>query len=130
MVKRYRMEQVNELLRQEIGKIISEKVSDPRVRMVTVTEVETSRDLHHARVYVSVLNEEENLEKSLTGLNNASGFIRKNLAGQVRIRYIPELTFCYDRGPARGDRIARTLQRLRETGEMGDPNEADRETEK
>jgi ribosome-binding factor A len=78
---------------------------------------------------VSVLNEEEDLEKSLTGLNNASGFIRKTLAGQVHIRYIPELSFCYDRGTARGDRIARTLQRLRETGEMGDSEEVDLETE-
>ena len=128
MVKRYRMEQVNELLREEIGKIIAQKVRDPRVEMVTVTGVETSPDLHYAKVYVSVLNEAERLEASLEGLRRASGFIRKTLSGRIRIRYMPELHFFYDRGVARGDRVARVLRQLREAGELG--AEEDSEPEK
>jgi len=125
MVKRYRMEQVNELLRQEIGKIIAEKVRDPRVQMVTVTGVDTSRDLHHARVYISVLEEQERLEPALEGLRRASGFIRKTLMDRINIRYTPDLTFLFDRGVARGDRVSRVLRQLREAGEIAEDEGAE-----
>lgn len=125
MVKRYRMEQVNELLRQEIGKIIAEKVRDPRVQMVTVTGVDTSRDLHHARVYISVLEEQERLEPALEGLRRASGFIRKTLMDRINIRYTPDLTFLFDHGVARGDRVSRVLRQLREAGEIAEDEGAE-----
>lgn len=125
MTKHYRMEQVNELLRQEIGKILVEKVRDPRVGMVTVTAVQTSPDLHHARVYISVLDERKHLDESLEGLKKASGFIRKTLGGRIRLRYLPELTFCYDQSIARGDRVSRLLRRLREDGELGEAGDGD-----
>lgn len=129
MSKRYRMQQINELVKQEVGKILTERVRDPRVRMVTITEVRTTPDLQLSRVYFSVLNEEENLDKAREGLERAKGFIRKLLGDRLTIRYTPELQFFYDESTARGDRIMRALRDLREAGELGEAEEDTKKSE-
>jgi ribosome-binding factor A len=125
MGKRYRMQQINALIKQEVGRILMERVRDPRVEMVTITEVRTTPDLQLSRIYFSVLNEEEKLEGAREGLERASGFIRKLLGERLTIRYTPELKFYYDESTARGDRIMRTLRDLRETGELDDAGESE-----
>jgi len=123
MGKRYRMEQINALLKQEIGRILMERVRDPRVEMVTITGVRTAADLQQARVYFSVLDEENRLAGAQEGLDRAAGFIRKLLGERIKIRYTPELRFMYDESTARGDRIMRALRDLRESGELDETPE-------
>jgi ribosome-binding factor A len=128
MGKRYRMQQINELIKQEVGRILMERVRDPRVEMVTITEVRTTPDLQLSRIYFSVLNEEEKLEGAREGLERATGFIRKLLGERLTIRYTPELKFYYDESTARGDRIMRTLRDLREKGELDEAGEEESES--
>jgi len=125
MGKRYRMQQINALIKQEVSRILTERVRDPRIDMVTITEVRTTPDLQLSRIYFSVLDEEQKLEGAREGLERASGFIRKLLGERLTIRYTPELKFYYDESTARGDRIMRTLKDLREKGELAGPGESE-----
>lgn len=105
----HRLERVRNLLRQVTSEILPQ-VKDPRVGFVTVTDVEVSPDLRHARVYVSVLGEAEVREQALKGLESARGFIRRELMHQVTLRHIPELTFHLDESLDRGMRVHALLQ--------------------
>ncbi len=75
---------------------ITQELKDPRVGFVTVTGVKTSPDLRHARVYVSVLGEDDVREDSLAGLRSAHGFLQGRIAGELRLKHTPALDFVYD----------------------------------
>jgi ribosome-binding factor A len=97
-----RMRRVDEAVRQVVSDALSAELKDPRVGFVTVTDVKTSPDLSHARVYVSVLgadggasNEQERGD-TLEGLRSAHGFLQGRLAGQLRLKRTPTLEFLYD----------------------------------
>ena len=91
-----RMERVNEELKKEISHIIDFKLKNPNITgIISVTKVKTSADLRSARVYVSILNS-KNLQNTLDGLKNASGFIRTEIAKTINLRYTPELIFELD----------------------------------
>ena len=92
-----RIDKINALLRQEISLIIAQEISDPRVSFtVSVINVETSRDLGIARVYVTVLGDLEHKKKSLEGLNSASNFIRRLLRKKINLKKIPSVEFLDD----------------------------------
>jgi ribosome-binding factor A len=97
-----RMRRVDEALRQVIGDALAAELKDPRVGFVTVTDVRTSPDLRHARVYVSVLgadggpSSEEEREASLDGLRSAHGFLQGRIAAELRLKRTPALDFLYD----------------------------------
>jgi ribosome-binding factor A len=104
-----RMRRVNESIREILGDAITTELKDPRIGFVTVTEVDTSPDLRSARVYVSVLGDEHERERSLAGLRSSHGVLQGKIAGAMRLKRTPTLTFEYDESVERGDRISRLL---------------------
>ncbi len=104
-----RMRRVNEVMREVIGDAIASELQDPRIGFVTVTAVETSPDLRSARVFVSVLGDEESRDDSLKALGSAHGVLQGAVARQTRMKRTPTLTFAYDETPERGARLSRLL---------------------
>lgn len=111
------MERVNELLRAEISDLISRHLKDPRISgTISVTEVQTSPDLRHAKVYISILGNEEQRRESFAALRHAAGFFRRELGERLALRRIPELDVRMDESLERGDRIMRLLKEIQEEG--------------
>jgi ribosome-binding factor A len=104
------MRRVDEAMRVVLGEVISTDLQDPRVGFVTVTAVKTSPDLRHARVYVSVLGDEQERADSLEGLRSAHGFLQGRVAGELRLKHTPTLTFDYDDSIVRGMRITQLIE--------------------
>jgi ribosome-binding factor A len=104
-----RMRRVNEAIREVLGDAIATELKDPRIGFVTVTDVDTSPDLRTARVYVSVLGDPEDRDRTLAGLKSSHGFLQGKIAGAMRLKRTPTLTFHYDESAERGDRISRLL---------------------
>src|SRR6478672_8432392 len=105
-----RMRRVNELMREVIGSAITSELEDPRIGFVTVTSVDTSPDLRSARVYVSVLGDEGERERTLAGLASSHGLIQSAIAREMRLKRTPTLTFEYDETPERGIRLTKLLE--------------------
>ena len=115
-----RTDRVDELLRQEIGSLLAKEVADPRIGFATITDVETSPDLRHAKVWVSVIGQEADRDETLRALAQAMGFIRHELGRRLRIRRIPDLHVRLDDSAERGTRVLHLLQEL---GEGVSPDE-------
>lgn len=109
-----RTERIDELLRQEIGEILSREVGDPRIGFVTVTDVETAPDLRHARVWVSVIAPQGEREAALAALGRAMSFVRRELGTRLRLKRIPELHVRLDDTAQRGTRVLQLLHELEE----------------
>lgn len=107
-----RIRRVDEAVRAVLSDAITQELKDPRVGFVTVTSVRTSTDLRHARVYVSVLGDEEARAAGLEGLRSATGFLQRKVGRAVRMKYTPEITFAYDDSVDRGLRINELLRDL------------------
>jgi ribosome-binding factor A len=105
------MRRVNELVREVLGEALRE-LKDPRIGFVTVTGVDTSPDLRHARVYVSVLGSEKKRERSLTGLDAAHGVLQARLARELRMKRTPQLSFHYDPSVEEGVRMSKLIDDL------------------
>ena len=109
----YRIERVNNLIRREISELIQRQVKDPRLdAFVTVTAVSTSPDLKHARVFVSSISGKKEEQKTLKVLSAASGFFRKELARNLKLRRIPELSFHWDDSIEHGDHVLRLIDQV------------------
>jgi ribosome-binding factor A len=112
------MRRVDEAIRQVIGDVVAKEMKDPRVGFVTVTDVRTSPDLSHARVYVSVLGERgrasqpEQREASLQGLRSAHGFLQGRIAAELRLKRTPTLEFSYDDTTDRAMRVEEILDQI------------------
>ena len=104
------MRRVNEALREVLSARLAEGLKDPRIGFVTVTAVETSPDLRHARVFVSVLGDEGEREQSLAGLNSAHGPLQAAIAAELRLKRTPTLQFLYDDSIDTGMRITELLE--------------------
>lgn len=108
-----RMGRVNELLREEISLLLLHELKDPRVAaLTTVTHVETSPDLEHARIHVSVMGTDEERDGAMKGLKSAEGFLRRSLAGRVKMRRVPALTFELDTSMERGAEMLALIDRV------------------
>ena len=108
-----RSERTSKLIQREISGLLEREVNDPRLsRLISVTEVTLSPDLKHAKVFVSTLGSTINKEDMLEGFNNASGFLRRELAAHLRLRYTPELSFHYDDSIERGARLLKLIREL------------------
>jgi ribosome-binding factor A len=105
-----RMRRIDEAMREVLSGAITTEIKDPRVGFVTVTAVETSPDLRHARVYVSVLGEDAVRRRSMAGLQSAHGYLQKRVSGELRLKHTPTLEFLYDDSLDRGMRIAELLE--------------------
>lgn len=107
---RGRMRRVDEAVRAVLSDAIATDLKDPRVGFVTVTGVKTSPDLRHARVYVSVLGDDQAREASLDGLRSAQGFLQGALASELKLKHTPTLMFDYDESVDHGMRITQLLE--------------------
>ena len=109
-----RAERVNDLLREEISSIVHRDLKDPRLGgLISITEVETSPDFRHARVFVSVMGTDEERVASLKALDSAAGFMRRELRGRLQsLRYLPELTFKPDDSIERGTRLSALINQV------------------
>jgi ribosome-binding factor A len=104
-----RMRRVNEAVREVLSARIAEGLKDPRIGFVTLTAVETSPDLRHARVFVSVLGDERERTDTLAGLESSHGLLQAAIARELRLKHTPTLQFVYDESIDRGMRISELL---------------------
>ena len=111
--QKYHRERLGEALREEIETIVEGELADPRIGLATVTAVELAEDMRTARVLVAVEGRDEEAERSLEGLTAAAGFIRRQLAGRLKLRRAPELFFVLDRSEKYQARIDELLKRVR-----------------
>jgi ribosome-binding factor A len=105
------MRRVNEAVRQVLSEAVGE-LKDPRIGFITVTGVETSPDLRHATVFVSVFASEEKREESLAGLTAAHGVLQSRLGRELRMKRTPQLAFEYDPSVERGVRMTQLIDEL------------------
>lgn len=112
-MKKNRLERINSLLKEVISEVIQKEVKNPHVNtFVTVTHVDTSADLHHAKVYISLIATDAEKEKILAALQTAAGFIAVNAAKKVELRYFPTLTFKLDTALEEHLRIQELLTKI------------------
>ena len=121
----HRIERVNALLRQEIGSVVADELKDPRISsIVSITRVETSRDLGFAKVYVSVLGSDQEKSDTLRALGSAAGFIHRSIRPNLRMRSVPHLAFYLDEAIERGAEmvafIDKVIERDREIAAQSD----------
>ena len=115
-----RIERVNNLIRQEISELLQRQVKDPRLgTLVTITDVSTSPDLRHAKIFVSRIGNEGEKQETLSVLAAASGFFRNELAKRLRLRHIPELSFQWDDSIERGDYLLQLIDEISSESSTG-----------
>jgi len=114
MATNRRVSRVSSLIQQEVSQMLLHDIKDDRVGagMVSVTDVDVSGDLQHAKVYVSIYGTEEAKSETMAGLQSATGFVRRELGRRVRLRRTPEVVFIEDRGLERGARMLTLLNQL------------------
>lgn len=119
-----RVGRVGEQIKKEIVDIVRSEIKDPRVGFVTIMDVETSGDLQHATIFVSVLGKEEQRKETMEALQKASGFIRSEIGRRIRLRRTPELHFKLDTSLDYSSRISQVLRDIEEGG-AGDESESE-----
>jgi ribosome-binding factor A len=117
------MRRVDEAVREVLGDALAQELKDPRIGFVTVTDVKTSPDLRHARVYVSVLGTPEEQSDTIAGLESAHGFLQRKVAAQLRMKNTPELGFFLDETAETGARIDELINEV-----VSDPSASEDES--
>lgn len=107
-----RTERIDDLIRAELSDLILRELRDPRVSLATVTRVEITGDLRHARVSISALGDEEKRAAAVAALEGARGLLRSRLAPRLKLRVVPELHFQLDRGAEYSQQISKLLEEL------------------
>jgi ribosome-binding factor A len=116
-----RSERVAEGIREEVATFLAEDAKDPRiVGLVTVTGVDVTRDLRHAKVFVSIMGSDVERQATLEGLDSAASHLRSRIGRALRLRVAPEITFRYDESIARAAKIEALLAELRDPPPTGD----------
>ena len=110
-----RQERLAEQIRDEVAQMLVRELKDPRLGFTTVTRVELSSGLQHARVLISVLGDVAAQQETLEGLASASGYLRHEIAHRLRLRRAPEMVFVLDRGAEASEKIEELLRKLNET---------------
>lgn len=112
MPKEYsRLDRISDMIQRELSRLIQSSMDDPRVGIVTVSHVDVSPNLSHAKVHVSVLGDEAKVKETLKVLNKAAPYLRCLLAENIELRVTPELRFVYDDSIARASRISTLLNK-------------------
>jgi ribosome-binding factor A len=112
-----RADRVAEAVREVIAELLLRDIKDPRIGMITLTTVELTDDLKHARVYFSCVGDAAARERSLSGLRSAAGFIRAQVTRRLQLRYAPDFTFQFDPSLELADRVATLLKDARSRNE-------------
>lgn len=118
-----RTERVSELIRRELALLIAREMDDPRMRFVSVTAVEVTKDLRSATVYVTQINTAGGSTMDIRSLQKASGFLRRQLARVLSLKNVPALTFVYDDSVQRGVELSRLIDET--VAGSGDPGSRD-----
>jgi ribosome-binding factor A len=115
MATNRRVSRVAELIRREVSQMLLNGIKDDRVGsgMVSVTDVDVSGDLQHAKIYVSIYGTEEAKEETMAGLKSATGYVRSELGSRVRLRRTPEVIFIEDCSIERGNKVLSLLDQLK-----------------
>jgi ribosome-binding factor A len=108
-----RPQKLGDLIQRELSELVQRELRDPRVGMITITDVDVSPDFSHAKVFFTLLNQ-EHLEDAKQGLRRAAGFLRSQLARRIKLYTTPELRFEYDESVERGDRLSRLIDSTKE----------------
>ncbi|PLX82149.1 MAG: 30S ribosome-binding factor RbfA [Desulfuromonas sp.] len=108
----HRSQRVAELIQQEISALIQFELKDPRIGFVTITGVEVSYDLQHAKIYYTVMGEEKQRRETAAGFAKALGFLRREIGKRLRLRLVPELSFQYDTSIEHGGHIETLLNQI------------------
>ncbi|HEX8231262.1 MAG TPA: 30S ribosome-binding factor RbfA [Chloroflexia bacterium] len=105
--------QVGDEIKQIVSVLLQRELKDPRIGFVTITGVQVTQDLKYARIHVSVMGSKEEQRATMDALTSARGFIRREIASRMEIRYVPEIQFRLDKGAEYSDQIARLLNELK-----------------
>jgi ribosome-binding factor A len=108
-----RVEKVQELMKQEVSKIILRELKDPRIGFVTVTQVEATGDLRSAKIYVSLMGSDQQVKDCWAGLQSSLGYIRREIGQRIRLHFTPELTFQLDNSLAYSAHIQTLLNQIK-----------------
>ena len=114
MAKEYsRTQRIGDQMQRELAQLIRREVKDPRVGLVTITAVEVSRDVGHAKVFITVMGQDTaaDIAQSIKVLNSAAGFLRMQLAKEMKLRSVPQLHFHYDESVSRGAHLSALIER-------------------
>jgi ribosome-binding factor A len=114
MPHQYRQEKLGELIALELSDLLRTRVKDPRVGFASITHVEVSGDLRHAKIFVSVMGTPEEQVETMKGLKNATGYLRHELASRIVLRYMPEIAFKLDTSIAEGARLLNLINQIEE----------------
>lgn len=108
----HRQEKLGELIAVEVSDLLRTRVKDPRVGFASITHVEVSGDLRHAKIFVSVMGNDEEKKSTIQALHHATGFVRHELAGRLTLRFMPEIMFKLDSSIEQGTRILGLIREL------------------
>ena len=112
MMQYKRADRVGDLIKEEISRIIQHELKDPGIGFVTITGVELSDDLKHAKIFYSVLGDEEAKKKSSSALRRARGFVQHEMGSKLRLKYTPEICFLFDSSVEYGARIEMLIEKM------------------
>ena len=124
MASPVRQHRVADRLRAELSELLRREMADPRLELVTITDVKVDRELSVAEVFVSTVGDDERRREVMQALNGAAGFLRREIGARVRLRTTPQLKFHWDPTPERGEHLAQILDAL-ETTKPAAPDKAD-----
>ncbi len=117
-----RVEKVQELMKQEVSKMLLRDIKDPRIGFVTVTQVELTGDLREAKIYVSIMGSEKQITDSWHGLQSALGFIRREIGKRIRLRFTPAITFALDKSLDYSAHIQELLNKINSEEKRNEAN--------
>lgn len=106
-----RSRRVAEQLQRELALLVQQELKDPRLGMLTISAVQVSKDMSNAKVFVTVLNEQQDRDKTLAALQHAAGFLQHELGQRLQLRIIPKLRFVYDESIARGANLSALIDK-------------------
>jgi ribosome-binding factor A len=115
-----RANRVGDLILREIADLLMTRVKDPRVKKTTVTGIELSKDLRYAKVFYSLIGDDQEIRAAQKGLESATGFIKREIGLRMDLKYMPDIVFKHDPSLAEGDYMEKLLRRLK-TDEASDP---------
>ncbi len=108
-----RIDRVRVQLKRELSIILQEDLKDPRIGLITITRIDLTGDLRHARIYFSILGDEKEKISSIEGIESAAGYIRKLIGERLKLKYVPELSFKLDRSIEYSMHLEKTFERLK-----------------
>jgi ribosome-binding factor A len=114
-----RSKKVEGQLKKEISTVLQEELKDPRIGFVTVTRIDLTGDLRHAKVYFSIMGDEDAQNAGMEGLQSAAGYIRKHVGEKLQLKYVPELSFRLDKSAEYSMNLEKTFERLKDENTSG-----------